>query len=229
MGLRQDKQIATRERIVSVARGLFQSMPYDQVTIRLIASGVGMTTGAIYANYPNKSEIWWAAMGSPPPIDSPILRNTSAMEAALARLVGYSKDKTTSSKAWRQAWKLAESALAERRARATGPDESSLNSQPGSGSAFPDAATAFPSALLEDLRLIAARRAPERLAHRQLKLRLKALSDALGLHGSGNFAGSEVYRIALEAAAEVLIAASEGVTDEPYRFDGAYRAQLRSD
>lgn len=54
------------ERILAAARKLFARDGHKGATIRDIAAEAGMSTGAIFANYKNKSELYRAAHGHDP-------------------------------------------------------------------------------------------------------------------------------------------------------------------
>lgn len=58
---------ATRQRVLNAATALFEAGPYAAATIRDIAKGAGMSTGAVFANFKNKAEIWTAVYGGPAP------------------------------------------------------------------------------------------------------------------------------------------------------------------
>lgn len=56
----------TAARVLTAARGYFATAGYEQATIRSIAKAIGMSTGAIFANYQDKRELYTLAMGHPP-------------------------------------------------------------------------------------------------------------------------------------------------------------------
>ena len=47
----------TRERVLSAARRLFSERGYEGATIRDIAQAAGMSTGAVFASFSDKSEL----------------------------------------------------------------------------------------------------------------------------------------------------------------------------
>nr|WP_313429391.1 helix-turn-helix domain-containing protein [Brevundimonas diminuta] len=55
------------------------------VTIRDIAAAAGMSTGAIFANWSGKEELWREAMGYEPPVDCEAVRAALKAQAAQAR------------------------------------------------------------------------------------------------------------------------------------------------
>ena len=48
----------TREKILSAAKNLFTERGYEGATIRDIASGAGMSTGAVFASFTDKSDLF---------------------------------------------------------------------------------------------------------------------------------------------------------------------------
>jgi AcrR family transcriptional regulator len=58
---------ATREKALSAARAVFSRGDYEHATIRDIAAEAGLSTGAIFANWSGKAELWRAAFGFPYP------------------------------------------------------------------------------------------------------------------------------------------------------------------
>lgn len=84
---REASKIATRARILAVATDLFRRMTYRTVTIRRIAQAAGFSTGAVFANFKDKDDLWRAAMGCEPPKDSHITRAAPAMLDALRGLI----------------------------------------------------------------------------------------------------------------------------------------------
>lgn len=67
MGHRADAKAATRAKVLEGARTLFEQHGYDAVGIRQIGDAIGMSTGAIFANFASKAEVFEAAMEAPPP------------------------------------------------------------------------------------------------------------------------------------------------------------------
>lgn len=84
---RQASKAATRAHILATATDLFGRMTYRTVTIRRIAKATGFSTGAVFANFKDKDDLWRAAMGSEPPKDSAITRAAPAMLDALRGLI----------------------------------------------------------------------------------------------------------------------------------------------
>ena len=81
MNRRQLAKAQTRARIIAAAQKLWAKPgSYEDGTIRVIADAAGMSTGAIFANFEGKEDLWRAAMGYEPPIDSAEVR--AALKAA---------------------------------------------------------------------------------------------------------------------------------------------------
>lgn len=65
----------TRQKVIDAARELWSEPgSYPEGTMRSIASHMGMSTGSIFANFSGKDEIWRAAFGTEPPVDSVLTR-----------------------------------------------------------------------------------------------------------------------------------------------------------
>ena len=58
MNRRQAAKIRTRQKVLDAARALFAERGYDAATIRDIAKGAGMSTGAVFANFQDKAELF---------------------------------------------------------------------------------------------------------------------------------------------------------------------------
>src|SRR6218665_29763 len=55
---RQAAKIRTRQKVLDAARSLFAERGYEPATIRDIAKGAGMSTGAVFANFQDKAELF---------------------------------------------------------------------------------------------------------------------------------------------------------------------------
>lgn len=60
---RQTAKARTIEKVLERARELFLEKGYVQTTVRDIAKGIGMSTGAVFANFENKAELFIAVAG----------------------------------------------------------------------------------------------------------------------------------------------------------------------
>ncbi len=59
---RQAAKVRTRHKVLESARNLFAERGYDPSTIRDIAKGAGMSTGAVFANFQDKAELFEAVL-----------------------------------------------------------------------------------------------------------------------------------------------------------------------
>lgn len=80
---RKARKAATRQRVIEGAREAFKVLDYNEATIRGLAKAIGMSTGAIYANFEAKDDLWREAMGTNPPVDGPMTRAAPLMLDAL--------------------------------------------------------------------------------------------------------------------------------------------------
>lgn len=55
---RADGKAETKAKMAAAARKLFFSVGYSATTIRAIADGAGMSTGAFFASYVSKDDLW---------------------------------------------------------------------------------------------------------------------------------------------------------------------------
>lgn len=62
MGKRQEQKAATVAKLLGVARALFAARGFEAVGVREVARGAGMSTGAVFAHWKGKEELWEAAM-----------------------------------------------------------------------------------------------------------------------------------------------------------------------
>ena len=109
--LRDAKKARTRQRALNAAKVAFTSSDYHKVTTRQLAEAMRMSTGAIFANFSGKAELFEAAMGFAPPLDGPLCRAAPMLREALELSIdGLARN----SDAWiraRQALELAEEPL----------------------------------------------------------------------------------------------------------------------
>jgi AcrR family transcriptional regulator len=71
MNARRDASAAaTRADLLFAARTLFVSQGYEAVTVRMIAQAAGKSTGALFAHWAGKDELFTEAMGRPPFTDA---------------------------------------------------------------------------------------------------------------------------------------------------------------
>mgnify|MGYP000958300183 CR=1 FL=1 len=82
--VRANRKAATRAKLVAAAQKLWAKPgTYEHIGIREIAAEAGMSTGAIFANWPGKADLWREAMGYEPPVDGPAVR--AALQSATLR------------------------------------------------------------------------------------------------------------------------------------------------
>jgi AcrR family transcriptional regulator len=82
---RQVAKAATRQKVMDAAAALFAD-GYGSATIRDIAKAAGMSTGAVFANFTDKADLWRQVMGTEPPVETSVTRAAPAMLAALLAL-----------------------------------------------------------------------------------------------------------------------------------------------
>lgn len=70
----------TRARVLEAARRLFAERGYDRASIRDIAREAGLSTGAIFAGFRDKADLYAQAMHRTPPSEAAV---------AAARFVGF--------------------------------------------------------------------------------------------------------------------------------------------
>ena len=57
LGVRQARKQATRERVLSAARDLFQEVGYEKTTIRMVATRADVSVGSVFTTFAGKAEI----------------------------------------------------------------------------------------------------------------------------------------------------------------------------
>lgn len=85
---RQAAKIRTRQKVLDAARTLFAERGYEPATIRDIAKGAGMSTGAVFANFQDKAELFEAVLAEDMAKLAETLKAAAATENSLrARLM----------------------------------------------------------------------------------------------------------------------------------------------
>jgi AcrR family transcriptional regulator len=85
---RQAAKVRTRQKVLEAARTLFAERGYEPATIRDIAKGAGMSTGAVFANFQDKAELFEAVLSEDLAKLAETLKAAAAAETALrARLL----------------------------------------------------------------------------------------------------------------------------------------------
>lgn len=105
---RQTAKRRTAANVLNAARSEFQIRGYEKGTIRAIAKACGMSTGAIFANYRDKAELYTAAIGHPP--ISPEV-GKALMKAVQALQLADALDEAADSEAYGLAHRYAADAL----------------------------------------------------------------------------------------------------------------------
>jgi AcrR family transcriptional regulator len=86
---RQAAKVRTRQKVLDAARTLFAERGYEPATIRDIAKGAGMSTGAVFANFQDKAELFEAVLSEDMLKLAETLKTAAAAETTLrARLLG---------------------------------------------------------------------------------------------------------------------------------------------
>lgn len=90
MNKRVEAKEKTRQKAITAARKAFAVTDYHAVSIRDLAKAMGMSTGAIFANFTSKADLWRASMPLTVPADIPVTRASmmliDALERALAEM-----------------------------------------------------------------------------------------------------------------------------------------------
>ena len=85
---RQAAKVRTRQKVLDAARALFAERGYEPATIRDIAKGAGMSTGAVFANFQDKAELFEAVLSEDLAKLAETLKAAAAAETSLrARLL----------------------------------------------------------------------------------------------------------------------------------------------
>ena len=80
---RQAAKVRTRQKVLDAARTLFAERGYDPATIRDIAKGAGMSTGAVFANFQDKAELFEAVLSEDLARLAETLKAAAAAESTL--------------------------------------------------------------------------------------------------------------------------------------------------
>lgn len=84
---RQAAKVRTRQKVLDAARGLFAERGYEPATIRDIAKGAGMSTGAVFANFQDKAELFEAVLTEDMAGLADVMRNGAGDGSTRDRLV----------------------------------------------------------------------------------------------------------------------------------------------
>lgn len=88
MSKRDDNKAATRQKAIDAAQKVWAKPgSYHLHGIREIAAVMGMSTGAVFANFDSKEDLFCVAFpGQPAPIDSPLTRMAPRMISLLMKI-----------------------------------------------------------------------------------------------------------------------------------------------
>lgn len=82
---RQAAKIRTRQKVLDAARALFAERGYEPATIRDIAKGAGMSTGAVFANFQDKAELFEAVLAEDMARITDVVKSGAEAEARSVR------------------------------------------------------------------------------------------------------------------------------------------------
>lgn len=113
---RQNAKAATRQKVIDGAKALWaEPGSYKEkggAGIREIAAHIKMSTGAVFANFETKDDLWRAAFECEPPIDSVLTRAAPELFQALQDLVDIRPEVSKGDDAFAaQTWRIAEALL----------------------------------------------------------------------------------------------------------------------
>lgn len=84
---RQAAKVRTRQKVLDAARSLFAQRGYEPATIRDIARGAGMSTGAVFASFQDKAELFEAVLTEDMAGLTEVIRNGAGDGSTRDRLV----------------------------------------------------------------------------------------------------------------------------------------------
>lgn len=90
--LRQIAKAATRAKVLAAAEALFEADGYERATIRNVAAEAGMSTGAVFANFTDKADLYRVVYGHDPLTPEQGLRIARALREAEAFISGFEGD-----------------------------------------------------------------------------------------------------------------------------------------
>ena len=110
-GVRAARKAATRERIMTAARALFEDRAYAQATLRDVSRRSGVSIGGLHGHFSDKADLWRAVMGCEPPFDSDLVRGAGSVLAMLRRLHAARPKEEIEATDRMSAWRQAEAVL----------------------------------------------------------------------------------------------------------------------
>lgn len=85
MGVRNKQKAATREKVLSAARDLFNEIGYDETTIRAIADRAGVSVGSVFTTFSSKADVLSQVMAD----------RVSPLQDELTRVLPYLRGSTS--------------------------------------------------------------------------------------------------------------------------------------
>lgn len=95
VGARARAKVATKAKVIAAAKVVFGTLGYDRATIRDIARTAGLSTGAIFASFEGKAQLFQAAISEPAPTSNTIdasQKMLAALKVAERFMVGFEGD-----------------------------------------------------------------------------------------------------------------------------------------
>lgn len=89
---RQQAKAATRQKVLTAAENLFETVGYEAATIRDIARDAGKSTGAVFANFENKDALYLAIHGHPALTPEQGLHLAAALRSAVTFIQRFEDD-----------------------------------------------------------------------------------------------------------------------------------------
>jgi len=85
LGVREDQKAATRAKVVTAARDLFNEIGYDETTIRAIADRAGVSVGSVFTTFSSKADVLSQVMAD----------RVGLLQDELTRVLPYLRGSTT--------------------------------------------------------------------------------------------------------------------------------------
>lgn len=83
-------KLKTRQRLINAARSAWaQPGSYEARGIRDVAAKAGLSTGAVFAHFDTKEDLWRAVFETPAPIDSALTRAAPELRRVLQNLIEH--------------------------------------------------------------------------------------------------------------------------------------------
>lgn len=89
---RQLAKAQTRAKVLDAGKSLFEEVGYERATIRAVARRAGFSTGAVFANFADKTELYRAVYDQAPITPEQGLTLVAALREAEAFMAGFEGD-----------------------------------------------------------------------------------------------------------------------------------------